>query len=238
MSKKFEYIFIAFVVIFVISFTVFTVHFLFRDIQNVDNLTSGILSFLGGSAGAFGAYLVARFQMNKEKENEKLNKLAKELPVYAAFEYEFERVVEFLEGEVRIVKSLPEYPKKTRDFYQVSMDIWNKKWDISDTIILRDIIFFQNKLKRIRNSYETNIDSLEIKKSDRIDKYTSFKYQDIKKEVEIANLERQTIWRMIPDDYDKAKEILSSIKTQRIKIQKKINEEITHLDDKFNLRDI
>lgn len=41
------------------------------------------------------------------------------------------------------------------------MDIWNKKWDISDTIILRDIIFFQNKLKRIRNSYETNIDSLE-----------------------------------------------------------------------------
>ncbi|MGE8037879.1 hypothetical protein [Lysinibacillus sp. NPDC093692] len=223
MSKKLDYIFVALLATFVISFTVFTVQFLFRDIQNVDNLTSGILSFLGGSAGAFGAYLVARYQMNKEKENEKLNKLAKELTVYAALEYEFERVVEFLENENQLVMIM-EYPKNKKKFYQVSMDIWDKKWEVSNTDILRDIIFFQNKLKRIRKSYETNIDSLEEKKHIAIINKTNV--SNINRELHKATLERKIIWKMIPEDYEKAKEILSSIKKQRISIQKIINKEM------------
>ncbi|MFJ5566128.1 hypothetical protein [Lysinibacillus xylanilyticus] len=234
MSKKFEYIFIASVVIFVVSFLIFTGHFLFRDSEYVATITGGFLSFFGGSVGAFGAYLVARFQMKKEKENEKLNKLAKELPVYAALEYEFERVVEFLEGENQLTEIL-EYPKNKRGFYQVSMDIWDKKWEVSDTIILRDIIFFQNKLKRIRKSYETDIDSLEKECTASFGKKN---YPVIHREVKKVNIERKNIWEMIPGDYDKAKEILSSIKTQRIKIQKIINKEITHPDDKIYLRDI
>ncbi|OXS74900.1 hypothetical protein B1B04_08405 [Lysinibacillus sp. KCTC 33748] len=217
MSKKLDYIFVALLATFVISFTVFTVQFLFRDIQNVDNLTSGILSFLGGSAGAFGAYLVARYQMNKEKENEKLNKLAKELTVYAALEYEFERVVEFLEGENQIATTL-EYPKNKRGFYQVSMDIWDRKWEVSNTIILRDIIFFQNRLKRIRKSYEINIHSLEEKK----------RIAELQKAIQ----ERKIIWGMIPKDYEKAKEILLSIKNQRIIIQKITNKGMAEIKSK------
>ncbi|MGE7750714.1 hypothetical protein [Lysinibacillus fusiformis] len=226
MSKKLDYIFVALLATFVISFTVFTVQFLFRDIQNVDNLTSGILSFLGGSAGAFGAYLVARYQMNKEKENEKLNKLVKELTVYAALEYEFERVVEFLEGEKEIA-IICEYPKNKRGFYQVSMDIWDRKWEVSNTIILRDIIYFQNRLKRIRKSYEINIHSLEEKV--RIANFGSKNASNINRESQKANQERKKIWEMIPEDYEKAKGILSSIKNQRIIIQKITNKEMVDL---------
>lgn len=68
MSKKFEYIFIASLVIFVVSFLIFTGHFLFRDSEYVATITGGFLSFFGGSVGALGAYLVARFQMKKIKK--------------------------------------------------------------------------------------------------------------------------------------------------------------------------
>jgi len=117
-----------------------------------------------------------------------------------------------------------EYPKNKKRFYQVTMDIWDKKWEVSNAVILKDVIFFQNKLKRIRKSYETNIDSLEEKKNIAIINKTNV--SNINRELHKATLERKIIWKMIPEDYEKAKEILSSIKKQRISIQKIINKEM------------
>ncbi|MED3803706.1 hypothetical protein P4562_17415 [Lysinibacillus xylanilyticus] len=238
MNKTINIVFIICIVVFTTSLLVFTVQILGKDSDNLATIISGLLSFFGGSTGAFGAYLVARFQMNKEKENNKINQLANELPVYAALVFEFEKVVEFLEGESSKVSHVllsEQYPTKRMKFYQVSMDIWDKKWQISDSILLRDIILFQNKLKQMRKSYEINIDSLEKKRSD---SYGKDYYWDIKKKEESIKLERQEIWKRIPGDYEKSKEILSSLKQQRSIIQKVINKEISPFDDKVYLKDI
>lgn len=78
MKKILEIVLICFVIIFLFSLFTLMIQVVGNDSSNKATILSGLLSMIGGAAGAFSAYFIARWQMDKQldlqykKEKEKI----------------------------------------------------------------------------------------------------------------------------------------------------------------------
>ncbi|MDC6268028.1 hypothetical protein [Lysinibacillus fusiformis] len=233
MSKKIDYIFIACVIVFVISLLVFIIQFIGKDSENEATITSGLLSFFGGAVGAIGAYGVAKHQINEEKKSNKINQFNAEYPVYIGLELEFKKIVEFLDRE-KTKNLIINREESQWDFYDMNEDTWEKKWRLSDPFLLKKIIEFQTILTKIQESYEVDIAQLNSDNRD------SWNDKGIRKNFKIWKTERekrQKIVSEIPIYYQQAENILKLLEQQIEKIQNIINGKNSPFDDNIYIKE-
>lgn len=135
-------------------------------IESDDRATilGGVLSMVGGAVGAMGAYMVARHQVNEEKDNEKINLLSSELPIYVGLTLEFNKIILNLELLEKQKKSVWKNQQNDDFFEELKIRFDSIKWDrwldtkkITDSILLNQLLFFEESFKRITEVMEYDI---------------------------------------------------------------------------------
>ncbi|MEX3743556.1 hypothetical protein [Lysinibacillus xylanilyticus] len=141
------------VLLFLIGYTFFVKVNISAEVATI---IGGLLSLVGGFAGAMGAYMVARHQVNQEKKQEKINLLSTELPIYVGLSLEFDKVVKSLELFEDLRNSIWKFELNDNFFEELKIEFEVIKWDrwidtkkITDSILLNELLFFEESFKKI-----------------------------------------------------------------------------------------
>jgi len=127
-------------------------------------------NYSGGVIGGIVAYLIAKYQLDKQNKKEFIQTYSKELPVYISLRLEFEKIIEHLS---ELIKILEQYKKKynleaiTQEMYYGTVKFdgiqwtrWEGMWKISDPILLSELLKFEESFRRTVEVLEFDIDGL------------------------------------------------------------------------------
>lgn len=194
--------------------------------SEVATIIGGLLSLAGGFAGAMGAYMVARHQVNQEKKQEKINLLSAELPTYVALTLEFKKIILSLEFFMDQRNSTWKYQLNEYFFEGLKIEFDSINWDrwidtkkITDSILLNELLFFEESFKRITEVMEYDIKK---KRQKVISFYTDNKIEEAEKlteEIDLYKKEKIKYYYEITYCLQKA-----------IKIQKVVKQKITAIE--------
>lgn len=131
---------------------------------NTSTIIGGLLSLVGGFAGAMGAYVVARYQVDQEKKQEKINLLSTELPIYVGLSLDFDKIIKSLENFEYQRNSTWKF-ELNDDFFErliigfniIEWDKWIDTKKINDSILLKQLLFFEESFKKIAEVMEYDI---------------------------------------------------------------------------------
>ncbi|WP_342544781.1 hypothetical protein [Lysinibacillus sp. FSL W7-1291] len=155
-------------VVIALSVLVYLIGYTFLVKVNISpeiaTILGGLLSLVGGFAGAMGAYMVARHQVNQEKVLKKINLLSAELPIYVGLSLEFKKVVLSLKNFEDNRNNSWKFKLNDEFFEGLKIGFKIIKWDrwidtkkISDSILLNQILFFEESFKEISEVMEYDI---------------------------------------------------------------------------------
>ncbi|MCY9547301.1 hypothetical protein [Lysinibacillus xylanilyticus] len=157
-----------FLVVIALSVLLYLIGYTFLvnvDISDeVATIIGGLLSLVGGFAGAMGAYMVARHQVKQEKKQEKINLLSTELPIYVGLALELNKVILNLERFESQRNSTWKFELNDNFFEGFKIRFDAIKWDrwidtkkITDSILLNQLLFFEESFKKITEVMEYDI---------------------------------------------------------------------------------
>lgn len=119
--------------------------------------------YIGGVIGGAVAFSVAWLQINQEKKQNKINILYNELPIYVGLSIEFEKIIEQIKYYKQYKQANTE--KINSNFFRTLVikldaliwDRWRNK-NISDTILLKELLKFEESFKRTIEVFEFDVD--------------------------------------------------------------------------------
>lgn len=228
MLKILEYIIIIiFSLIFLVGIVAMGIQIIGNDSVNKATIISGMLSFLGGSLGALGAYYAANIQIKHERETVKVNEFKMELPVYIAVEIELDKIIFYLKllnesteiNEKFSKKSANEFfNENTIKFDEINWHRWNEINKISDTELLKDLYVFENVILGLITVLEYDMEKNQDKLiSFYFDKgsISSIEFKRLKMEIERISAEREAYYDKLAEILSEAKSIKNSIKFRK-----------------------
>ena len=104
--------------------------------------------------------------------NEKKKQLSRELVSYVAFRIEFEKILltlmELLKKQKELIENKSE--REIQEYYFSSLDLdfynwdrWERKWDITDNVLLEELLKFQESYQETLRVFKEDIGSLYLK---------------------------------------------------------------------------
>ena len=220
MRRVIETMLCIFVGIFLIGIIAMGLQVIGEDSPNKATIFGGLLSMIGGAAGAMGAYLVARHQIKQEKKEDKINLLASELPIYVALGLELDKIVKQLKiiEYKKSVKELKNEPSLIVKFDALRWERWTDINKTTDTILLKELLIFEEAFKR-------TAEVLEYDYSKKIDGYLRLKGQnsneaeEFLKEIKTMLKEKEEYFKELTYCLQKAEKIQKVIKGKSIIIE-------------------
>lgn len=168
MKRIIEVILCIFIVIFLSGIIVMGIQVIGEDSPNQATIFSGVLSMVGGLAGALGAYFVATYQMTKQFEhgNRKEEKQRKETieQVLKKLEYLNSETIEFIDF-FKKTYSLPFDDEKSKMFKFSVQDLgWvvNNVNKINDEILMDGYVLDYLKFSRHLNNMYIDVSGFEF----------------------------------------------------------------------------
>lgn len=226
-NKVFTSILLVFIAIFLGGLYSLLSHLFIFNGAIAATIFGGVLSMFGGAFGAFGAYLVARHQIEQGKVQEKIKSLYSELPIYISLSIEFEKIVQQLES---VVKSKNERFKDyeiDNDFFRnliftldaLILDRWVDTNKISDSILLKELLIFEESFRRTIKVLEYDIRFQEERIIELMFSNRYFEIAQLQNEIQIMLQGKYEYWKEIEYCLDKAKKLQRSILNRKSLIE-------------------
>lgn len=202
------------------------------DINNTNKATiiGGILGMVGGAIGAVGAYLASVYQIKNDQNKEKVKSLYSELPIYIVLHLEFEKITKQL-SYLKDYKNKNHVNDNDDDFFEqltISFDevIWDRWIDInkiSDSILLKELLIFEDSFKRTIEVFKYDISkSLRMISSE-----NKFEASRLLNEIEVMKSDKKHYWNEIDYCYEKAIKLQEALSNKKASIEKIIKGELS-----------
>ncbi|MEK4426101.1 hypothetical protein [Solibacillus sp. FSL K6-1523] len=197
------------------------------DNANKATIIGGLLSMIGGGLGALGAYLVARNQIEKERKIGRVNMLSKELPIYINLILEFEKII----AQLRVIEEKKDslgyrmafernggFRSLIIIFDALEWNRWNEINGLSDSILLKELLKFQESFKRMSDVFEYDV-ALEGSPLFSLYNENRNKYKLLIAEVENMVKEKEDYYKELPYILEKANKIYSVLQSKSTQIE-------------------
>lgn len=219
---------IATIIVFLIAIYASILQVFGIDNANKATIIGGILSMIGGALGALGAYLVARNQIEKEKKIGEINRLSKELPVYINLSLELEKIIAQLQAIEEKKESIGYQLafEKNGGFRELDIKFdaleWNR-WNninyLSDSILLIELLKFQESFKRMSDVFEYDISQNSLPLNN-LNNVNNHEYLHLKTKIDSILIEKEMYYKELPYCLQKAIKIYNVIQTKSSQIEK------------------
>lgn len=205
---------------------------LFTRMISNDSATiiSGVLSMFGGAIGAFGAYMVAKHQMKSERNDNRINRLLKELPIYIAMRIEFKKMNDQL---VALNEAIGNYGGEVGriEIDRILWERWEMMNKVSDLILLEEFYIFHEAVQRTLEVFAYDFD---LAASKLINANNQSDIEKLKIEYSYMSQEKQNYLQELPYMQEKTELFLKAVDAKINSINQLVNGEIDIKDYKQN----
>ncbi|WGT38479.1 hypothetical protein QH639_22130 [Lysinibacillus sp. 1 U-2021] len=171
-------------------------------------------SYSGGVVGGIVAYIVSKAQIDNQRTMERLKSLEAELPTYVAMKLEFDKVIQTVDALIKVKEkmdsSTDEKLKEKIYFASIGLnefhwDRWERKWLITDSILLEELLKFQESFQRTIEVFGIDIEGAEKEIIDKYEKGLITKEQEEIDKLGLEGMKAEKIHYWNELDYCKEK---------------------------------
>lgn len=189
-------------------------------------IIAGVIGFIGAVIGGLLTLIGVKWTIDNQKRREYIQALAMELPTHAGILLELKKLrilVEYLLSVENDYKSRATEEEMNNfyispiEFDSILWERWDSKWNISDPVLLTEILKFEESFKRTIEVLEYKIESLETDENSKV------------RLNQIMEREKREYWAEMSFCNQKIEKIRIKLEERMESIQYKL--ESTHSDD-------